>query len=49
MIRRLSRFCERNPLVAVWLGFAVCFVLMYCAAPLIERHVETTTHSIGNT
>jgi hypothetical protein len=45
MIRRFSRFCERNPLVAVWLGFAVCFVLMYCAAPLLVRHVEHVARS----
>lgn len=48
-MKRLSRFFDQRPLLAVWIGFAICFALTYLAAPLIVRHVETTTHSRGNT
>lgn len=31
MIRSFLRWFDRNPLVAVWLGFIVCFVLLVIA------------------
>lgn len=49
MIHRLSRFFDQRPLLAIWLGFAVCFVLMYCAAPLLVRHADAPAHVRGAT
>ena len=48
-MKRVNAWANRNPLLAVWIGFAVCFALTYLTAPLIVRHIETTTHSRGNT
>jgi hypothetical protein len=31
MIRAFSRWANRNPLLAVWLGFIVCFFLLLAA------------------
>jgi hypothetical protein len=45
MIRRFSHFCNRNPLLAVWIGFLAAFALMYVAAPILVRHVEHVARS----
>lgn len=36
-MKRLSRFFNRNPLAAVWLGILAAFVLMEMSAALIKR------------
>jgi len=38
MMRALSRWFNQRPLLAVWLGFVACFVLMYCFAPQLVHH-----------
>lgn len=49
MIRRFSAWTNRNPLLAVWIGLLICFVLMYVATPLIVRHADQTIPLRGNT
>lgn len=44
-MKRFSTWANRNPLLAVWLGFVVCFVLMYCLAPQLIARVERPVHS----
>lgn len=36
-MKRLSRFFNRNPLAAVWLGILAAFVLMELSAALIKH------------
>lgn len=36
-MKRLSRFFNRQPLVAVWVGLFACFVLMELSTALIKH------------
>lgn len=36
-MKRLSRFFNRNPLAAVWLGILAAFILMELSAVLIKH------------
>jgi hypothetical protein len=43
-VKRFSRWCDRNPLLAVWLGFvAVLLIMIFIAPHLLVRASFTTT------
>jgi hypothetical protein len=44
-MKRFSRWANRNPLAAIWIGFLAAFALMYVAAPMLVRHVEHVARS----
>jgi hypothetical protein len=37
-MKRLFRWFDRNPLLGVWLGFIVAFLIMLFGAPLLLVH-----------
>lgn len=44
MIRRFNAWANRNPLLAVWLGFIVAFLIMCAAEPLLVKQLDHPTY-----
>lgn len=43
-MKRFNAWANRNPLLAVWLGFIAAFLIMYVATPVLVRHIEQPVH-----
>jgi hypothetical protein len=43
MMRRFSAWANRNPLLAVWVGFLAAFLIMCFVAPHLLAHAPFTT------
>jgi ABC-type microcin C transport system permease subunit YejB len=49
IVRHVSRYFDRNPLIAVIVGLLTAFLIVYFAAPLLYERVEqpAVQHSKG--
>jgi hypothetical protein len=49
IVKKFNAWANRNPLLAVWLGFVAAFLILYFAAPSLVERVEqpAVSHSKG--